>query len=443
MAPMRRAQPRAVVSGLAGHGARPATAAARAARRRAADRRDGAQPRRGVLGVRARRGRAARAAPARCAGAMPGADGRRRGCGARSPRVRPGRGADRGACARRADRAAGALRAAGPRSGALLRRRGARRRACCSARCARPGSTGCGRASPTGRSPPSRRRGSAPPPPSRSSSCPRAGRRASSRRCRSRCSTLRGRSPELGRGCSPGSACRRSASSRRWSRIACGSGSASAASVCTPSPRGATREPSSRARRRPSCTARSRSSRRSRSPTRSRSACGSPPTSSSRGSARSTSSAPSCASSSIGDRGERSERVWLHPGSFDAAAVVDRVRWQLGEDAERPAAAGSRSVRISPEAVDAASHHAPAIFGAGPEERVHHALSRVQAMLGHRGVLTPAIGGGRWLAERQVLVPWGDRRASLATGARREPVAGEPARAAADDGVRRAACRSR
>ncbi len=35
-----------------------------------------------------------------------------------------------------------------------------------------------------------------------------------------------------------------------------------------------------------------------------------------------------------GDRGEHSERVWLHPGSFDAAAVVDRVRWQLGEDAE-------------------------------------------------------------------------------------------------------------
>lgn len=114
----------------------------------------------------------------------------------------------------------------------------------------------------------------------------------------------------------------------------------------------------------------------------------------------------------VGDRGERSERVWLHPGSFDAAAVVDRVRWQLAEDVGA-AGEGLRSgvalVRISPEAVDAASHHAPAIFGGGPEERVHHALSRVQAMLGHRGVLTPAVGGGRWLAERQVLVPWGDR----------------------------------
>ncbi|MGZ0713099.1 DNA polymerase Y family protein (plasmid) [Coraliomargarita sp. W4R53] len=110
----------------------------------------------------------------------------------------------------------------------------------------------------------------------------------------------------------------------------------------------------------------------------------------------------------IGDRGERSERVWLHPASFDASAVVDRVRWQLGEDEGR-LRSGVSLVRISPEAVDAASHHRPAIFGTGPEERVHHALSRVQAMLGHRGVLTPAVGGGRWLTERQVLVPWGDR----------------------------------
>ena len=127
----------------------------------------------------------------------------------------------------------------------------------------------------------------------------------------------------------------------------------------------------------------------------------------------------------IGDRGERSDRVWLHPASFDASAVVDRVRWQLAEEGVRQQAgglgwspienrgvsSGVALVRISPEAVDAASHHAPAIFGSGPEERVHHALSRVQAMLGHRGVLTPAIGGGRWLAERQVLVPWGDRDA--------------------------------
>lgn len=108
-----------------------------------------------------------------------------------------------------------------------------------------------------------------------------------------------------------------------------------------------------------------------------------------------------------GDRGEHSERVWLHPATFDAAAVVDRVRWQLAEEQELRS--GVVRVRISPEAVDAAAHHVVGLFGAGEREKVHHALSRVQAMLGHRGVLTPVMGGGRWLGERQVLVPWGDR----------------------------------
>lgn len=110
-----------------------------------------------------------------------------------------------------------------------------------------------------------------------------------------------------------------------------------------------------------------------------------------------------------GERGERSERVWLHPGSFDAGAVVDRVRWQLAEDGQGIFGSGVAGVHIAPEAVDDAAHHVKGLFGAGSDERVHHALSRVQAMLGHRAVVTPAIGGGRWLAERQVLVPWGDR----------------------------------
>ena len=110
-----------------------------------------------------------------------------------------------------------------------------------------------------------------------------------------------------------------------------------------------------------------------------------------------------------GERGERSERVWLHPGSFDAGAVVDRVRWQLAEDGRGIFGSGVAEVSIEPEAVDDASHHAKGLFGAGPDEKVHHALSRVQAMLGHRAVVTPVVGGGRWLAERQVSVPWGDR----------------------------------
>jgi hypothetical protein len=71
--------------------------------------------------------------------------------------------------------------------------------------------------------------------------------------------------------------------------------------------------PSIRARHRPSCTARSRSSRRSRSPTRSRSACGSPPTTSSRVLGAVDLVCTELRVELVGDRGERSERVWLHP----------------------------------------------------------------------------------------------------------------------------------
>lgn len=119
----------------------------------------------------------------------------------------------------------------------------------------------------------------------------------------------------------------------------------------------------------------------------------------------------------LDDRGGRSERVWLHPTCFDAAALVDRVRWQLqasldGPGDGAPALGGENGgvtlVRIEPEAVDDTAHHQPALIGQGPDERLHHAMSRVQAMLGHRGVVTPLLAGGRWLSERERRVPWGD-----------------------------------
>ena len=110
----------------------------------------------------------------------------------------------------------------------------------------------------------------------------------------------------------------------------------------------------------------------------------------------------------FGEQGERCERVWLHPACFDATAVIDRVRWQLQASREVIGSPVVR-VRLEPVATDAVSHHAPGLFGPGSDEKVHHALSRVQAMLGPDGVVTPAIGGGRWLEERQVLVAWGDR----------------------------------
>ncbi|GGF29714.1 hypothetical protein GCM10010922_00850 [Microbacterium sorbitolivorans] len=109
------------------------------------------------------------------------------------------------------------------------------------------------------------------------------------------------------------------------------------------------------------------------------------------------------------DRGERSERVWQHPSCFDASSVVDRVRWQLQPSpGSEPFTGGVSRVEIEPEAVDEGAAHQPALLGQGPDERSHHAMTRVQAGLGHRGVLTPVPSGGRWLAEREELAPWGE-----------------------------------
>jgi protein ImuB len=110
------------------------------------------------------------------------------------------------------------------------------------------------------------------------------------------------------------------------------------------------------------------------------------------------------------DAGEVSGRSWLHPRSFTASEVVDRVRWQLqGGAAETGLSAGITRVTVTPESVDSIGNHEEGLWGSGPDERIHHGLSRVQGMLGHESVLTAAIGGGRTLADRARLVAWGDR----------------------------------
>jgi protein ImuB len=120
------------------------------------------------------------------------------------------------------------------------------------------------------------------------------------------------------------------------------------------------------------------------------------------------------------EHGTETERAWLHPRSFRASEIVDRVRWQLsgetrtaGSRADADRGPGLRSaitrVTLVPESVDDLAHHEPGLWGSAPDERVHHALSRVQSLLGHEAVLTAQRTGGRTLAERSMLVPWGDR----------------------------------
>jgi protein ImuB len=113
----------------------------------------------------------------------------------------------------------------------------------------------------------------------------------------------------------------------------------------------------------------------------------------------------------VTEDGAESSRTWLHPRWFTAADLVDRLRWQLQGVGPGTGALEAPVVQLvfAPESVDAAHHHEQGLWGDAPDERVHHALSRVQSMLGHDAVVTAAIGGGRLLDDRQVLVPWGDR----------------------------------
>ncbi|HYJ67447.1 MAG TPA: DNA polymerase Y family protein [Nocardioidaceae bacterium] len=111
------------------------------------------------------------------------------------------------------------------------------------------------------------------------------------------------------------------------------------------------------------------------------------------------------------ESGDILERSWLHPRWFDAADLVDRVRWQL--QGVGPSAGELDSpvigVRLSPDEADPIGAHAEGLWGGGPDERIHRALTRVQSMLGHEAVAVAVPSGGRGPADRQTLVPWGER----------------------------------
>lgn len=110
------------------------------------------------------------------------------------------------------------------------------------------------------------------------------------------------------------------------------------------------------------------------------------------------------------ESGEVSERGWLHPRSFTAADVVDRVRWQLQGSGASDSSLGSAvtRVRVLPESVDTIGNHEEGLWGTGPDELIHHGLSRVQSVLGHGAVLTATVGGGRTIVDRYTPTAWGD-----------------------------------
>ncbi|MFE7872801.1 DNA polymerase Y family protein [Micromonospora humida] len=136
--------------------------------------------------------------------------------------------------------------------------------------------------------------------------------------------------------------------------------------------------------------------------------------------------------------GQELHRVWRHDGLLTAAAIADRVRWQLdgwlsgstGRAGARPArpTAGIVRLRLVPDGLLARGGLQPGLWGEAGEERdrAHRALSRVQGILGPEAVVTAVLGGGRSPADQTRLVPWGDERLPARPGP--PPLPGAPAK---------------
>ena len=127
--------------------------------------------------------------------------------------------------------------------------------------------------------------------------------------------------------------------------------------------------------------------------------------------------------------GQELHRVWRHDGTLTAAAIAERVRWQLDgwlTGARRGASSSGSSgygisarptaglvrLRLIPDGVLVHLGLQPGLWGdAGAErDRAHRAFSRVQGLLGPEAVVTAVAGGGRSADDQVRMVPWGDER---------------------------------
>jgi protein ImuB len=107
-------------------------------------------------------------------------------------------------------------------------------------------------------------------------------------------------------------------------------------------------------------------------------------------------------------------RVWVHSRWFSVADLVDRVHWQLqATPAGVTVGAPVALVRFVPETVEHSAAHADGLWGGDNDDRVDRGVARVQAMLGYDAVVVPVRQGGRSPADRQALVPWGERATAL------------------------------
>ena len=102
------------------------------------------------------------------------------------------------------------------------------------------------------------------------------------------------------------------------------------------------------------------------------------------------------------DHGEQNDRVWYQPEGLTAAAMAERVRWQLDAwIASRGVTSGVVLFRLSPIGLRAKEGRQLGLWGDSTEadEWASRAIERLTAMLGAESVRVPEWRGGRDPAE--------------------------------------------
>lgn len=108
------------------------------------------------------------------------------------------------------------------------------------------------------------------------------------------------------------------------------------------------------------------------------------------------------------EHGERSERAWYMGTGLGAAAMVERVRWQLdGWVTGSSISAGIVLLRLTPAEVRADDGEQRGLWGgrSDADERAHHAITRLTGLVGQDAVRVPVWRGGRLPAERYGWIP--------------------------------------
>lgn len=114
----------------------------------------------------------------------------------------------------------------------------------------------------------------------------------------------------------------------------------------------------------------------------------------------------------VDDRGTHHSQVWSHPRFFDAADLVNRVRWQwesiARESTEEYQEGGIHEVTFQARSPERLFGHEPGLWGGGETDaRIEHAIAHVQSRLGHQSVGHAVLHPGHSFHEREQIIPWG------------------------------------